>query len=351
MLRSRLVTITVPLVASLLPALGLSGCGSAGTSSSTQAAAAHVASSTTSAATTTTTATTNSTGTETATTTSALPGAGKPAIIVGDKNYTEQFLLGQLYVQALRAEGFSVSTNQNIGPTQVTLQALKAGSLSMYPEYLDVFNTAVAGYRHGFRTEPDAYQGAQHYALAHDLEVLAPTPFSDSDAIAVTDSYAAANHLRSIGDLRRVADTLTLGGPPQFQQGTPGLPQISEDYGVTPAAFKAVPVGDQYAELNTDTIQAADVNTTDGQLASGDYTLLRDPRRTFGWGNVVPVVSARALAIEGPAFQETIERVDAALTTDVMRRLNQAVDISQQDPAAVAKQFLETHGLLTPAPF
>jgi osmoprotectant transport system substrate-binding protein len=351
MFRPRLATITVVLLAGLLPALGLTGCGDAGTSSSTQTAAAHVTTSSLTSTTSTTTTASIGTGTQTATTTSALPGAGEPPISVGDKNYTEQFVLGQLYVQALQAQGFSVTINQNIGPTQVTLQALKAGSLSMYPEYLDVFNTAIAGYRHGFRTELDAYQGAQHYALAHDLALLAPTPFSDSDAIAVTDGYAATNHLRSIADLRRVADTLTLGGPPQFQQGTPGLPLINEVYGVTPAAFKAVAVGDQYADLNADVIQAADVNTTDGQLASGDYTLLRDPRWIFGWGNVVPVVSARALAAEGPAFAPTIERVDDALTTDVIRRLNQAVDISQQSPAAVARQFLQTHGLLTPVPF
>jgi osmoprotectant transport system substrate-binding protein len=233
----------------------------------------------------------------------------------------------------------------------VTVQALKAGSLSMYPEYLDVFDTAIAGYRHGFRTQPDAYQAAQHYALSQGLDLLAPTPFSDTDAIAVTDSYAAINRLRSIGDLRRVATTLTLGGPPQFQQGTPGLPLLSETYGVTPAGFRALAVGDQYAELDTALVQAADVNTTDGQLASGDYALLRDPRRIFGWGNVVPVVSAQALTAEGPAFEVTIERVDDTLTTDVMRRLNQAVDISHQDPAAVARQYLETHGLLTPTAY
>ena len=79
--------------------------------------------------------------------------------------------------------------------------------------------------------------------------------------------------------------------------------------------------------------------------------LLRDPRGIFGWGNVVPVISSQALLSEGPAFPATIERVDDALTTDVMRRLNQAVDISQQNPASVAKQFLETHGLLTPESF
>ena len=167
----------------------------------------------------------------------------------------------------------------------------------------------------------------------------------------VTDAFAAQNHLRSIDDLRQVASTLTLGGPVQFQQGTPGLPALNDVYGVSPAFFRATSVGGQYSALNTSSVQAADVNTTDGQLASGDYVLLRDPHGVFGWGNVVPVVSSRALAAEGPFFAPTIDRVDNALTTSAMQELNQAVDIAQEDPAVVARQFLETHGLLTPTTF
>jgi osmoprotectant transport system substrate-binding protein len=107
-------------------------------------------------------------------------------------------------------------------------------------------------------------------------------------------------------------------------------------------------VGDQYSALNSGTIQAADVNTTDGQLATGDYIVMRDPRRVFGWGNVVPVVSAKAAAAEGSAFTDTIQRVDDRLTTATIRQLNYAVSIAGQDPATVARQFLQTHGLLTP---
>jgi osmoprotectant transport system substrate-binding protein len=164
----------------------------------------------------------------------------------------------------------------------------------------------------------------------------------------VTVAFAHDNHLRTIFDLRRVAATMAMAGPPQFATSPPGLPQLSSAYGVTPETFKGLPVGSQYAALNTDVVQAAYVNSTDGQLASGDYQLLADHRRIFGWGNVVPVVSAKALAREGPAFAETIERVDRTLTTPVMRQLNAAVDIAKQDPAGVAKQFLETHGLLEP---
>jgi osmoprotectant transport system substrate-binding protein len=290
----------------------------------------------------------SSTTTTTASSTSTLPGAGKPPVTIGDKNYTEQFVLGQLYLQALTAQGFTVTINQNIGPTDVTSQALKTGALTMYPEYLNIFDSAVAGIGHGFRSRLAAERAAQRYGLAHGLALLDPTPFSDTDAIAVTDVFAHDNQLRSILDLRRVAATMTMAGPPQFATSAPGLPVLSSAYGVTPQSFRGLPVGAQYGPLNTDAVQAAYVNSTDGQLASGDYRLLADPRRTFGWGNVVPVVAATALAREGPMFVATVQRVDRALTTPVMRYLNAAVDVAKQDPAAVARQFLQTHGLLSP---
>src|ERR1700753_2479224 len=143
----------------------------------------------------------------------ASPAPTRPASTPrsGAKNYTEQFILGQLYVQALQAQGFSATLNQNIGPTEVTMQAMKAGSLSIYPEYLNVFHSAVAGYTRRFRTQLGAYKAAQRYATAHGLELLAPTPFSDTDGIAVTDAYGQENRLRSIGDLRRVDTQLTMG--------------------------------------------------------------------------------------------------------------------------------------------
>ncbi len=338
-------TTAARLVAALLAAVTCAACGSSRpTSSATVTTTTRTTSSSTSSAATATTSSQSASTTDT----TALPGTGKPVITVGDKNFAEQFVLGQLYVQALRAQGYSVNVNQNIGPTDVTVQALQNGSLTVYPEYLNTFNTAIAGYHHGFGTLLDAYQGAQHYALAHGMQVLAPTPFSNTEAIAVTVVYAADNRVRSIGDLNRLSAGLTVGGPSQFQTGSPGLPDLNIDYGFVPIAYRAMAVGDQYTALNNGTIQAADVNSTDGQLATGDYVLMRDPRRTFGWGNVVPVVSAKAVAAEGSAFTDTIQRVDDTLSTDTMRQLNYAVSIAGQDPAAVARQFLQTHGLLTP---
>lgn len=304
--------------ATLTVCVALSGCGSGSTASRARSRAAR-----------------------------GLPGSGKPAIVVGDKNFTEQFLLGELYKQALQAQGYDVSLNRNIGPTEVTIAALESGRVDVYPEYLRIWTNEVAGLQRRFVTRRAAYAAGERYAASRGLRLLSPTPFGDTDAIAVTRAYAAAHRLRALGDLRRVAASLNLGAPPQFQVDDPGLPALHEAYGFAPAQFTPLAIGTQYAALDQGKVQAADVNTTDAQLGAGRYAVLADRQRVFGWGNVVPVVSERTVLAEGPAFTHTINRVNALLSLDVMRRLNAAVDLSGLSPATVAEQFLRAHRVLS----
>jgi osmoprotectant transport system substrate-binding protein len=329
-----------PAFACGLAAFGAAGCG-AGSRPATAATSSPPPVSTT---TVTTTATTTTTDTVT------LPGVGKPPVTIGDENLPEQFLLGQLYYQALKAQGFQVSLNQSIGPPQVVMQALATGQLAMYPEYLDTWDQEVAGIQQPFSTRSSAYDAGQRYAAKQSLRLLDPTPFSDTNAIAVPFDYAVENGVQSISDLIKVSSQLTLGGPPQFQQSPTGLESLQSTYGVVPAAFKPLEIGAQYQALDQGTVQAAVVNTTDPQLLSGSYPLLHDPQHMFGWGNVVPVASVKALDAEGPVFEATINRVSALLTLDAMRELNAQVVLYNQDPATVAQQFLQAEGILPMPP-
>lgn len=314
---------------------GALGCGSGGAGASSDPGPGSTA--------------TSVTTTSSSTTSGTLPGTGKPQVTLGDKNFTEQFVLGELYKQALEAQGYDIFLDRNIGPTEVTIPAVESGRVDVYPEYLATWDRAVASYRRPFGSSLAAYRAGQHYALAHGLQLLNASPFVDSPAIALTRAFADKYRLRQLGDLRTVGATLTLGGPPQFEQDPAGLPAIEQAYGFAPATFTPLQVGAQYQALDQGTVQAAEVKTTDGQLSSGKYVLLRDPKRAFGWGDVVPVVSARALLAEGPEFASTIDRVDSLLTTPVMRRLNAAVDLLHEDPAAVAKSFLQSRGLTPPS--
>ena len=319
----------------LLLTLACAGCGSGGSGSTQRnGQAGTVPQGTSSQA-------SNGTGT------AVLPGTGKPPVTIGEKNFNEQFVLAQLYTIALEAQGYTVQLNQT-GPTSVTTAALQTGALDMYPEYLNTFNTTIANDRRRYRNELSAYAAAQRYASKHGLTLLTATPFSDTPALGVTVGYAQGNHLASVRDLARVAATMVVGGPPEFQQLSPGLSDLQRGYGFRVRTFESLGIGDQYTALNDGTIQVADVRTTDGQLTSGNYTVLADPRNTFGWGNAVPVVSQKALAAEGPAFAATVDRVSALLSLDVIRALNQAVDVAGEDPNVVARTFLETHGVIPP---
>jgi osmoprotectant transport system substrate-binding protein len=282
------------------------------------------------------------------TATAPLPGAARPAITIGDKNYAEQFVLGQLYAQALTAQGFQVNVDRNIGTTAVTMQALLAGTLDMYPEYVDTWNTQVASDAYRYPTMRAALAAGRLHASAQGFALLDPSPFSDVDAVAVTPAYAKANSLRSIADLVSVASQLTFGGPLQFRTSDPGLGSIEHAYGVVPAGYDELDIGDQLNALDRGDVQAAVVQSTDGQLQTGQYELLDDPHHIFGWGNVVPVVPVKVLDAEGPVFIKTVNAVTALLTTPIMRQLNADVELSGMDPATVAKRFLEANGLVTP---
>ncbi|MGO9790451.1 MAG: glycine betaine ABC transporter substrate-binding protein [Solirubrobacteraceae bacterium] len=337
--------------------LALGGCASSDTGSAATTATMAAATATATAATATATATTATAATTAAapvtttvaTTTPAqvLPGTGKPVVAIGDKNYTEQFILGELYQLALSTEGFSTTLSQNIGTTSVSLQAMQDGTLDVYPEYLNVFDSEIAGYSNPFSTLSGAYTAGQSWAVGNGLMLLAPTPFDDTAGIAVASGYASQKGLRSLYGLRRVATTLTLGAPPEFQSSPSGLPAIEQAYGFVPATVQSLNIGGQYQALSAGAVQAAYVNTTDGQLSSPAYMLLGDPRHAFGFGNVVPVVTNAVISAEGPAFANTINQVDALLTTTVMRQLNAEVDLEHETPEYVARAFLQGDGLLT----
>ena len=175
-------------------AVGLTACGAG--SHPVSAATSSVASATVAAAATTTVTTTVTT---TTTATVTLPGAGKPPVTIGDENLPEQFILGQLYYQALKAQGFQVTLNPSIGPTQVVMQSLATGQLAMYPEYLDNWDSQVAGLQQPFKTRDDAYLAGLSATPSSTASCCSnPTPFSDTNAIAVAFNYAVENEIQSI---------------------------------------------------------------------------------------------------------------------------------------------------------
>jgi osmoprotectant transport system substrate-binding protein len=285
------------------------------------------------------------TGTGDATLPTGQPGKGKPAIVMGDKNFSEEYLLGELYSQALRARGFSVTLKGNIGSSTTINAALQSGKIDMYPEYTGVVYTVLAGHPDNPTSATATLKGATDYEHKHGFEVLNPTPFQDADGLATTKTYAQKNSLKTMDDLKKVG-SFTYAGPPENATRYQGVLGLKKAYGLTKVQFKPVPIGSQYQALDQGKVNTVAIFTTDGQLASGKYAVLADTKGIFGFQQVVPVVKKSVLSKEGPAFQQTLNAVSKLLTTDAIVAMNKAVQIDQQDPAAVAKTFLKANHVL-----
>jgi len=277
------------------------------------------------------------------TTTRADPA--KVPIRIGTKNFPEQFLLGELYKQALEARGFPVELKANIGASEITHQALTDGALDMYPEYVGVLLSEVANVRARPASPAAAYRVAQAFEQRQGFTMLAMTPFSDQNALAVTPAYARRHDVRAIGDLRDVPGTVQIGAPPEFQTRFEGLVGLAQRYGLRNAKARPMAIGSQYAALDDGRVDVAAVFTTDGQLAGGRYVVLRDPRGVFGTQHVAPIISRAALRRYGPRLQPVIDGVSRRLTAAAMRRMNAEVQIKRRATADVANDFLRREGL------
>jgi osmoprotectant transport system substrate-binding protein len=274
----------------------------------------------------------------------AAPAAQSQAtpIIVGAKNFPEQYVLGQLYKQALEAKGFDVQYKENIGSTELIDTALRNGQVTLYPEYTGIMLSVT------FKRKALPKTAAGTFALAKRLyekrgqTLLRMTPFQDRDVIAVSRATARKYGLRTLSDLKKVPD-LTIAGFPEWETRWTG--PIGKQYGVK--GFDFVPLAgiSAYTLLDQGDVLAADVFTTDPQLLSTKYVQLSDPKNMFGFQHVAPVVDRDLVRENGARFTSTVNNVSKLLTVRAMQAMIKAVAVNKKPAAKVADSFLKANNL------
>jgi osmoprotectant transport system substrate-binding protein len=266
-------------------------------------------------------------------------------ITIGSKNFTEAVILGELYSQALEAKGYTTELKSSIGSTEIIDAALTSGEIDFYPEYTGTMLTVVFGEDEPQESADSTYDRAQELYEERGQTLFEMTPFSDSDALAVTSAYADENGLESIGDLAEL-DGFELGGQPEFETRLQGLVGVKEAYGIENVTFVPFTGISPYEALDQGAVDVAAIFSTDPPLASGKYVVLDDPEANFGFQNVAPVVDQELADELGDDFRETVDAVSEKLTEEAIIAMNSAVAIDQRPAAEVAREFLDANGLL-----
>ena len=277
-------------------------------------------------------------------------GEGGPTITIGSKNFTEQYILGELYAQALEANGFTVEKRLNLGSEQIADRALQGGEIDMYPEYTGTALVATLKDTEPAPDTPEAtYERARELYSQRDPAdtMLTPANFNNSYGILVTRETAEEMGLRTLEDLAEASPELRFASYSEFQNRDDGYPNLKKNY---PAFdFKdTIIVNDlnlRYRGLAEDQADVGIGFLTDGQIASQDLAVMEDEKSIWPFYYPAPVVRSDVLE-ENPEMEQILNDVSASLDLETMQQLNSAVDIDQQEPEEVARQHLEEAGLL-----
>ena len=262
------------------------------------------------------------------------------AVRVGSKNFTESFVIAEIYAQALERSGLRVQRLFNLGSTQIAIAAMQRGNVDCYPEYtgtalIDVLHLPPqSNPRAAFATV------AREFRERYGIVWLAPSPMNDSQGLATTREVAAREHLATLSDVARAAPRLRLATIQEFLARPDGLPGLQRFYGGF--NFRDVRTYDialKYRALLDGKADVATAFTTDGAIATQSLIVLRDDRHFWPAYNIAPVVRAAALRAH-PALREILDAVSPRITDGVARAMNDAVENKQQDPADVAAEFL-----------
>lgn len=349
----------VTVVSMLLVACGQAGTGTPPTSAPIQPSAVTGAAPTTAAAPAEpATAAPASTAPSAATAAPATGATSAPAtggtgatgtVKVGTKNFTEALITGELYAQLLEANGFKVERKFDLGATPVAQAAIVNGDIDLYPEYTST------GLLEVLKKDPIADRAEliktlrTEYETQFKLTWLEPAAFNNTNTFAVTQDTATKLGLKTYSDLFGKAKDIRLGGPPEFpeRQDTKNLEKL---YGATIASFKT------YSQLGTgslryDALKGGDVDAivafgTDGRIKVDNLVLLEDDKKAYPSYSLAPVIRQDMLT-KFPQVANALNKLGPLLTDSAMQDLNFQVDgPDAKEPAAVAKAFLQTNGLV-----
>jgi osmoprotectant transport system substrate-binding protein len=273
-------------------------------------------------------------------------GGGEKTVTVASKDFTEQFILGEMYALMLEDAGYTVERKLNLGGTPVTHQALLDEEIDIYPEYTGTGLLTVL--KLDVMSDPQAVYDTvkADYAEQFSLAWLDPAPMNNTQALAMTRDRASELGITTFSDMVANADQLVLIGPPEFVEREDGIPGLKRVYGDFEFAdILTVDPGLRYQALLNGEADVVVAFGTDGELAAYDLLSLQDDKGLYPPYQVAPVVR-QAVLDENGDIADILNSLAPLLTDATMQRLNNEVSGNGREPDEVAREFLVEQGLI-----
>ncbi|MEV8229050.1 ABC transporter substrate-binding protein [Streptomyces sp. NPDC079167] len=281
----------------------------------------------------------------------APPGDSKH-LTIGSAGFTESDLLAQMYALLLDRAGYSTRII-SVTNREIYEPALESGQIDVVPEYAATFADWLNAKAHGADAAPvgspdldTTMKALRLLAGPRGLTVLEPGRAVDQNAFAVAEPYAEKHRLKTLGDLGRNGLPVRLAAGDECVQRPYCAPGLKKTYGIDITAVDPKGVGTTQAKqaVQRGQDQMVLTTTTDATLDDFGLVLLADDKHLQNADHLVPVVN-RARA-GGAGVRDALERLNTALTTADLARMNEQVDSWRRLPEDVARTYLESRELI-----
>ena len=292
------------------------------------------------------------------------PEAGSGTVRIGSKNFTEQFILGELLAQQIEAStDLIVMRDFGLGGTFLCHEAVRRGAIDGYVEYTGTAWTAILKQSppqaegHGQTSlaglaDPSPNpasevweQARRVYAERFGLTMMSPLGFENSFAILIRGAMARRLDIATISEAVPHTASWTAGFSYEFMKRKDGYDGLARRYGLRfPTTPKAMDLGLTYRALAEGQVDLIAGDSTNGLVASLDLTQLNDNLHYFPPYEAVPVFNTASLS-RHPALEEAIEALGGRLSVATMRRLNAQVELEKRSVEEVVATWRQMEGL------
>jgi osmoprotectant transport system permease protein len=268
--------------------------------------------------------------------------AGRGAVVVGSKNFTEQLVLGELLAQQMERQGIVVERRLNLGGTLICDRALLTGDIDVYVEYTGTALTAVFH-------QPIATDSSLVFSTVRDLyartgrTLLRPLGFNNTFAILVRGTDARALSLHTIDDAARESPRWRPGFGYEFVERPDGYTGLAKAYGLKfPGPPRVMDLTLTYRALAAGQVDLIAGDATAGLIKGLDLVQLEDTRHYFPPYDAAAVARADVV-LRRPEVPAALEQLSGRISAADMRAMNYAADVEHRDIALIVRDFLATH--------
>lgn len=261
-------------------------------------------------------------------------------IRVGSKDFTEQEILCYMTSHAIENNtDINVETECNLGGAQVVFSALTNDNIDLYIDYAGTDYTDILDHKPISDVDKVYKTIKKEMKQKYNIEVLDQMAFNNTYALAVTKETAEQYNLKTISDLTRVSNELTIAPTLEFINREDGLPGLKKAYGLEFKDTIGIDGSPRYTALQNNNAQVIDAFTTDGLLRKFNLVVLEDDKNFFPPYNAIPLVRGDTLK-EYPEIEDILNKLGTYLTDEVMQDLNYQVDELGNSPEQVAINYL-----------